>query len=415
MSKTSFVDYSPDCDFPIENLPYGVFSTKDDGTPRIGVAIGDLILDLKKSNGVFQGPLLKGKTDVFKQTTLNDFMALGKPYWIEARQSLQSYLAKENSSNRNKGVFVPQSEAKMHLPAQIGDYSDFFSSYYHAYNCSLMFNMAILKSNWRHIPIAYHGRSSSICISGTPVKRPVGQIIENPAQPEPTLQPTKRLDFELEVGVFLGGPLNKLGTTMDIDTVQDNIFGVVILNDWSARDVQLWEMVPLGPFLAKNFASTISPWIVTMEALQPFLTENMKQDPVPLPYLRHEDNYNFDIVLEAHLKTDTSLTKLSQSNYKYLYWTAKQQLCHHAITGCNMRPGDLLGSGTISGPTKDSVGCLMELTFNARDPVTLTDGKHRTFLEDGDEVILSGYCQGQGYRVGFGKCSGKILPSDYPL
>ncbi|KAK7582578.1 hypothetical protein V9T40_014023 [Parthenolecanium corni] len=411
MPMQSFINYTPDCDFPIENLPYGVFSTSDDETPRIGVAIGDLILDLKKTPNVFMGPLLEKKQNVFKQTTLNDFMALGKPYWKEARTSLQSYLSAENHKNKDQSTFVKQSDARMHVPATIGDYSDFFSSYYHAYNCSLMFNMAILRSNWRWVPIAYHGRSSSICISGTPVKRPIGQIIEDQSNPVPILSESKRLDFELEVGVFVGGPLNQLGETSDIGSVDDNIFGIVLLNDWSARDIQLWEMVPLGPFLSKNFATTISPWIVTMEALEPFKTENMKQDPTPLPYLLHSEPYNFDITLEAHLKTEKSTyKKLCQSNYKYLYWTAKQQLCHHMITGCNMRPGDLMGSGTISGPTDDSCGCLMELTFNGKNPIILDDSQTRTFLEDGDEVTFTGCCNGDGYRIGFGSCTGKILP-----
>ncbi|XP_067003237.1 fumarylacetoacetase [Anabrus simplex] len=414
----SFVSYPEDSDFPIENLPYGVFSTEEDETPRIGVAIGDQILDLKVVSHLFRGPELQDKQHVFHETTLNSFMALGRPAWLEARRTLQALLSVDTDTLQGdqelrKKALVRQADATMHLPARIGDYTDFYSSIHHATNVGIMFRGRenCLLPNWKQLPVGYHGRASSIVISGTNIHRPNGQTcpIEGAA---PVFGPSRLMDFELEVAFFVGGPPTNVGQHVPIDKAHEHIFGFVIMNDWSARDIQKWEYQPLGPFTSKNLGTTISPWVVTVEALEPFKVDNMVQDPAPFPYLQHNDKFNFDINLQVHLKPPGSAPQLiSSTNYKTLYWTPKQQLAHHTITGCNINPGDLLASGTISGRVANSYGSMLELSWKGTNPIFLNDGSHRKFLQDGDEVILSGYCQGEGYRVGFGKCSGRLLPA----
>lgn len=414
----SFIAVTTDSHFPIQNLPYGVFSTSDNLRHRIGVAIGDQILDLSIVKTLFTGPVLSQHQDVFDQPTLNAFMGLGRPAWQEARATLQKMLSasepvlRDNTDLRDR-AFVSQSKATMHLPAKIGDYTDFYSSKSHAYNVGCMFRdpKNALMPNWTHLPVGYHGRASSVIVSGTPIRRPMGQMTPDETQP-PVFGACRLLDIELEMGFFTG-PATQLGERVPIHKAEDYIFGMVLLNDWSARDIQKWEYVPLGPFLGKSFGTTISPWVVTMDALKPFAVPNEAQDPKPLPYLEHSDNYTFDINLTVDLVCEglPSAVTVSRSNFKYMYWTMKQQLAHHTVNGCNINPGDLMASGTISGETPDSYGSLLELCWKGTKPLDLGNGVTRKFLADGDEVILTGVCEGAGYRVGFGTCTGRILPA----
>ncbi|XP_015177082.1 PREDICTED: fumarylacetoacetase [Polistes dominula] len=413
----SFIKYSTNSDYPIENLPYGIFSTRDKPNKRIGVAIGDEILDLSQISHLFDGPILKNNQDVFRKDYLNDFMALGRPAWLEARSKLQYLLSEDTpilqEENLRKKVFVKQESVQMHLPAKIGDYTDFYSSIHHATNVGCMFrdkNNALFP-NWKYLPVGYHGRASSVVVSGTPIRRPCGQTTPIP-DADPLFSPTRLMDFELEVAFFVGGPPSELGEPITAENAYDHIFGMVLMNDWSARDIQKWEYVPLGPFCAKNFGTTISPWVITMEALEPFRIPNNEQDPIPFPYLRHKDNCNFDIKLEVDIKTPNGIvTTICRSNYKYLYWTPRQQLAHHTVTGCNINPGDLMASGTISGEAVESFGSMLELCWKGTRKIQLKDGTTRKFLEDNDEVIIRGYCNGNGYRIGFGSCAGKLLPA----
>ncbi|KAH3784630.1 fumarylacetoacetase-like isoform X2 [Dreissena polymorpha] len=417
----SFIPVSPESHFPIQNLPYGVFSTADNPKPRIGVAIGDQILDLGAVKVFFEGPVMRTQQHVFDETSLNSFMALGRPAWQETRETLQRILSvdeqglRDNHALREKAL-VPQSSATMHMPAKIGDYTDFYSSKNHAYNVGVMFRGKdnALMPNWTHIPVGYHGRSSSVVVSGTPIRRPNGQICPDESKP-PVFSTCKLFDFELETAFFTG-PATRLGEPIPIEKAEDYIFGMVLMNDWSARDIQKWEYVPLGPFLGKNLGTTVSPWVVTMDALKPFIVANATQDPKPMPYLTHEDNYNFDIALEVAIKCDglSAPATICRSNYKHMYWTMKQQLAHHTVTGCNINPGDLMGSGTISGETEDSYGSMLELCWKGTKTIELGNGLTRKFLQDGDEVIMTGFCTGDGYRVGFGTCVGKVLPA-HPL
>ncbi|KAL7088568.1 hypothetical protein ACP275_13G135200 [Erythranthe tilingii] len=418
MALKSFIEVHPDSHFPIQNLPYGVFKPEPDSEPRPGVAIGDYVLDLSviASAGLFDGPYLRN-SDCFSQPNLNKFSGLGRPAWKEARTTLQKLLSatepilRDNESLREKAL-VPMGKVQMVLPVAIGDYTDFFTSKNHVRNCGLIFRGPDqeINPNWFHIPIAYHGRASSVVISGTDIIRPRGQAHPAP-NGQPYFGPSRKLDFELEMAVIVG-PGNEFGKPVDVNEAADHIFGLVLMNDWSARDIQAWEYVPLGPFLGKSFGTTISPWIVTLDALEPFAFDAPKQDPPPLPYIAEKESKNYDISLEVSIvpagKEDGSI--VAKSNLKHIYWTITQQLAHHTSNGCNLRPGDLLGTGTISGPVHESVGSLLELSWNGQRPLSL-DGTARTFLEDGDEVILSGCCKGDGYSVGFGKCSGKILPS----
>ncbi|KAM4743661.1 fumarylacetoacetase [Anableps anableps] len=414
----SFIRVDAASDFSYQNLPYGVFSTSDNPRHRIGVAIGDQILDLSMIRSLFVGPVMSKHQDVFDQPTLNAFMALGYEAWREARRTLQNLLSdnvgtlRDDVSLRSR-AFVHQSKAMMHLPADIGDYTDFYSSRDHATNVGIMFRGKenALMPNWLRLPVGYHGRASSLVVSGTPIRRPCGQMRPDQTKP-PIFGPCKQLDIELEMAFFVGEG-NQLGEPIAISKAHEHIFGMVLMNDWSARDIQAWEYVPLGPFLGKNFGTTISPWVVPMEALLPFAESNPIQDPQPLPYLQHQDAYTFDINLFVSLKGQdmTDAVNICSSNFKYMYWTVKQQLTHHTVNGCNVRPGDLLASGTISGPNPGSFGSMLELSWRGSKSIDVGGGKTRMFLKDGDEVTITGYCEGDGYRVGFGLCKGTILPA----
>ncbi|XP_010270099.1 PREDICTED: fumarylacetoacetase [Nelumbo nucifera] len=418
MALKSFIDVHPDSHFPIQNLPYGVFKPHHRGEARPGVAIGDFVLDLSAiaNAGLFDGPILKN-SDCFLQPSLNKFVGMGRPAWKEARATIQRLLSsdeptlRDNDSLREKALF-PMNKVEMLLPTVIGDYTDFFCSMHHAKNCGTIFlgPKNPIPLNWFHLPIAYHGRASSIVISGTDIIRPRGQGHPIGNSP-PYFGPSQKLDFELEMAVVVG-PGNQLGKPVDVNEAADHIFGLVLMNDWSARDIQAWEYVPLGPFLGKSFGTTISPWIVTLDALEPFACDAPKQEPHPLPYLAEKKSKNYDISLEVWIKPagQEHSSIVTKSNFKHLYWTVTQQLAHHTINGCNLRPGDILGTGTISGPAPESLGCLLELTWNGQKALSL-NGLTRKFLEDGDEVILTGYCKGNGYNVGFGTCSGKIVPT----
>ncbi|CAJ0959375.1 unnamed protein product, partial [Mesorhabditis belari] len=414
----SFVSVASDSDFPLENLPYGVFSVGN-GPKTIGVAIGDRILNLREVAHLFEGIPTHGKAiaQAFQQDALNDFMGLPRPAWLEARALLQKLLSDDCPTIRDNAQLqkslVSQSDAQMHLPARIGDYTDFYSSIQHATNVGIMFRGKenALMPNWKWLPVGYHGRASSVVVSGTPVRRPLGQTKADDAT-DPTFGPCRLLDFELEMAFFVGGPETKMGENIPIDKAQEHIFGMVLMNDWSARDIQKWEYVPLGPFLAKSFGTTISPWIVTMEALKPFMIANPQQDPAPLPYLTHSDPYTLDIDLTVSIKPDgtTNDHPVCHTNFKNLYWTLKQQLAHHTVNGCNMRPGDLLGSGTVSGPEDNEFGSMLELSWKGTKTVPVGETT-RKFIQDGDEVTITGFCSKGGLRLGFGECRGRVLPA----
>jgi fumarylacetoacetase len=414
----SWVDYKEDCDFPIQNLPYGVFSVSGQA-PCIGCAIGDQVLNLTalaKSGFFAQTKHLNGGL-CFAADTLNAFMGMGKAAWSEARQMIQNVLSADNpalrdNANLRKQVLVAQSAVTMHLPARIGDYTDFYSSKNHAYNVGVMFRGKdnALQPNYLHLPVGYHGRSSSVVVSGTDVIRPRGQLSAD--EKTSTHDTCKLLDFELEMAFFVG-PGNKMGHPITMQDAADRIFGLVVMNDWSARDIQKWEYVPLGPFTAKNFATTISPWVVTMEALEAFKVPLPIQEPEPLKYLREAQPYSYDIKLEVGIQAPNmkSPSLICTSNAKYLYWTFRQQLVHHTISGCNMQPGDLLGSGTISGPQEHEYGSMLELSWKGTKEVKLSDGTTRKFLKDEDAVVMTGYAQGPGFRIGFGECRGRVKPA----
>jgi fumarylacetoacetase len=415
----SFIPVSPDSHFPIQNLPYGIFRHKSGGEPRAGIAIGEMVLDLSvlDSNGLFNETQVVGK-NVFSQNTLNSFMSLGKNTWKEIRAVVQNLLLEDNPVLRNnkslrEKSFVRIEDVQFCLPVGIGDYTDFYSSKEHAVNVGTMFRGKdnALMPNWLHLPVAYHGRASSIVTSGTDIHRPKGQIKED-NEPEPTFGPSRMLDFELETGIIIGSG-NKLSDPIKINEAFDHVFGMVIVNDWSARDIQKWEYVPLGPFLGKNFATSISPWVVTMDALEPFRTAGPAQNPEPMPYLKCKENCSYNINLEVFLQTSklSPPAKICTSNFNYLYWNICQQIAHHTVNGCNLKTGDLLASGTISGPEPSSYGSMLELTWNGKNPLKLPDGEHRKFLEDGDSVTMTAFCKGEGFRVGFGEVTGKILPA----
>lgn len=368
--------------------------------------------------GVFDGPELDGKR-VFRELTLNMFMSLGHKAWAEARSTIRTLLSADEPSLRDnealrERVLIPRENVEMMRPVDIGDYTDFYSSEQHAINVGTMFRGPenALKPNWKHLPVGYHGRSSSIVISGTDLHRPRGQILPADSNDTPVFEASKLLDFELEIG-FLTGPGNALGDSLSVKEAPRHIFGLILVNDWSARDIQKWEYEPLGPFLAKNWATSISPWVVPLAALEPFRVKGPAQNPEPLPYLRSEDNWNFDINLEVFLQGEQMKKphRISGTNAKYLYWNIAQQLAHQSITGCNIQPGDLYASGTISGPDEDSYGSMLELSWKGEKPLKLPNGEEWTFLEDGDEVTMTGYARGDGYRVGFGEITGKILPA----
>ncbi|HYG88533.1 MAG TPA: fumarylacetoacetase [Azospirillum sp.] len=414
-SLRSFIAVPTDSHFPIQNLPFGVFSTPANPVPRVGVAIGDQILDLAVLE---QAGLLTVGPPVFARASLNPFIALGRSAWLEARARISTLLRHDTPTLRDDPAMrakalVPVAEATLHLPVEISGYTDFYSSKEHATNVGRMFRdpQNALLPNWRHIPIGYNGRASSVVVSGTPVRRPLGQT-KAPNEEQPRFGPCRKLDFELETA-FVVGQGNALGEPIPVGEAEEHIFGLVLMNDWSARDLQQWEYVPLGPFNAKTFGTSISPWVVTLEALEPFRVAGPAQDPEPLAYLRHDGPHAFDVRLEVALKaqgTDRE-TVICRTNVKHLYWSMAQQLAHHTVSGCNTRVGDLMGSGTISGPEPDSFGSLLELTWNGQKPLTLANGQPRAFLEDGDDVLMTGWCQGAGYRVGFGTVSGRVLPA----
>jgi fumarylacetoacetase len=386
----------PGCDFPIQNLPFATFLS-DAGT-RVGVAIGDQVLDV---------------TAALPIPKMRSVMALPKARRVELRQHISHLLSEVPAAAAH---LVPMSEVELLLPCDIGDYSDFYASIHHATNVGSMFRPDNpLLPNYKWLPVGYHGRASSIVVSGTPVRRPWGQTSEHPGGP-PSFAPSRRLDYELELGAFLG-PGNAMGEPIPISQAGNHIVGICLLNDWSARDIQTWEYQPLGPFLAKSFATSISPWVVTMEALDPFRRASAPRpasDPQPLAHLRCDTDDAYDITLEVWLRSAIMAepVRLSRSQFSSLYWTLSQMVAHHASNGCPLRPGDLIGSGTVSGPEKENRGCLLELAWRGSDPVKLPSGELRKFLEDGDEVILRGWCEAPGYRrIGLGECRGKVLPA----
>ncbi len=400
-------------DFSIHNIPFGIFSDSN-STKRIGVAIGDHIIDLSKvaKTGVFDKLNIDNR--IFTNEFLNPFIDLGKSITTQVRTIIQKELTNESSILNKESVFVAihKSSVMMHMPVFVGDYTDFYSSIEHATNIGKMFRDPenALLPNWRHIPVGYHGRASSIVLSGVNVRRPMGQTLPM-GETQPVFGPSQRIDFELEMAYIIGKK-TELGDTVSTANAEKYIFGKVLFNDWSARDIQKWEYVPLGPFLAKNFASSISPWIVTMEALEPFRVESPKQEPKVLPYLSFSGMRNFDISLEVALKPDKGVeTIISRSNFKYMYWNMSQQIAHHTINGCNLNVGDMLGSGTISGKSEDSYGSMIELSWGGQKTIKLDGGEERKFINDLDTVIMRGFCEKGQIRVGFGEVSTKLLPA----
>ncbi len=412
----SWVEVPAGSDFPIQNLPFGIFKTEY-LSPVVGVAIGDHVLDLVylHENGFLDG--LGLPVGIFNQRYLNDFIGLGKTKTREVRERISELLQHDNDELKSNVAareiaLIPMSEVEMQLPIRIPNYTDFYSSEEHATNVGTMFRdpKNALLPNWKHLPVGYHGRASSIVVSGTDIHRPKGQI--KPLDSDiPLFCPSQKVDFELEMA-FITCTETKLGSSISTKDAEEHIFGFVIFNDWSARDIQNWEYVPLGPFLAKNFGSTISPWIVKLDALQPFRVKGPDQFPQVLPYLVANGEKNFDISLEVLIKPEQSdETTVSRSNFKYMYWNVCQQLAHHTVNGCNVQVGDLYASGTISGPSPGSFGSMLELTWNGQRPMHLADGTERKFINDGDTVVLRGHAEKDGVRIGFGECRGKILPA----
>tara|TARA_B100000678_G_C18224238_1_gene508192 strand:+ start:2390 stop:3625 length:1236 start_codon:yes stop_codon:yes gene_type:complete len=408
----TWIDIPKNSDFSIHNIPFGIFSTKD-SKKRVGTAIGDMILDLKLSSdlGVFDN--LTFDYNVFENEYLNDFISLGKSITNNVRLIIQKELSDSSSVLRNQSnLLINQSDVEMHLPLKIGDYTDFYSSIEHATNIGSMFRDPSnpLLPNWKHIPVGYHGRVSSIVVSGIDIYRPKGQVLL-PDKKTPSFQLSSRVDFELEMGFVIGKNSN-LGESISTSEAEDYIFGKVLFNDWSARDIQKWEYVPLGPFLGKSFASSMSPWVVTLEALDLFRIDGPEQNPKVLPYLQYKGLKNYDINLEVAIHPDNSKESIvSSSNFKYMYWNMSQQLAHHTINGCNLNIGDLMASGTISGKDKGSYGSMLELSWGGKKPVILDDGNSRVFINDNDTVIMRGYCEKNGKRVGFGEVRTKLLGS----
>ncbi len=412
-------------DFPIQNLPYGVFKLcKSDQVFRVGVAIGDQILDLAALADMH---LFEGKSAealiYCKDASMNRLMSLGQAYWHQLRKDLSHILSTDSLyQERLKSCLVAQSDAEYSLPAHIGDYTDFYTSVHHATNVGKQFRPDNpLLPNYKWVPIGYHGRSSSIGISGQKFHRPYGQV-KSPDQTQPSFAPARRMDYELEVGIFIGQG-NALGQSIPIIEAENHVFGLCLFNDWSARDIQAWEYQPLGPFLAKNFASTLSPWVVTTEAMAPFRTEwkRAKEDPQPLPYLDSEQNQGsggMDIILEVAIQSDTmkrdnvAPERLAKTNFKHSYWSVAQLVTHHSSNGCNLNPGDLFGSGTQSGPEESEAGSMLELSKGGKSPITLSNGEQRSFVEDGDTIVMTGYCEREGaVRIGFGEVTCSLLPA----
>ncbi|MBC7921070.1 MAG: fumarylacetoacetase [Ferruginibacter sp.] len=415
----SWVDVPPGSDFPVQNLPFGIFqhrTSAGQSTPRVGVAIGSYVLDLRVLGelGYLDDVKIPDPT-VFDRPFLNDFIALGKPVTRAVRERISDLLRSDNPRLRDhydhRGrVLIYQTEARLLMPVRVGDYTDFYSSIEHATNVGTMFRdpANALLPNWRHLPVGYHGRASSIVVSGTDIRRPNGQT-KPPDAAVPVFGPSGQLDFELEMA-FVVGKATELGRSIPVSKAEEHIFGLLLFNDWSARDIQAWEYVPLGPFLGKNFASSVSPWVVTLEALAPFRTAGPAQEPPVLPYLQTEGDQNYDIQLEVAIQPDGGAEKrVCRSNARYLYWNASQQLAHHTVNGCNVNVGDLCASGTISGPTPDAYGSLLELAWKGTQPIPMANGSVRTFLLDGDTVTMRGYAEKAGVRIGFGEVRGKIV------
>jgi fumarylacetoacetase len=412
----SFIPVDPASDFPIQNLPYGVFSTSALPAPRVGVAIGGFVLDLWELAQDCRIDVVEPA--VFAAPSLNSFMALGPKVWSKTRARLSELLRHDHPELRDnpelrQRALVPMVDVKLHLPIAVSGYTDFYSSKEHATNVGVMFRGQdnALQPNWLHMPIGYNGRASTVVVSGTKVRRPRGQL-KPPAADAPSFGPCKRLDFELEMGVVIGQG-SPMGEMLSEARAESMIFGFVLLNDWSARDIQQWEYVPLGPFQAKAFATSISPWVVPREALEPFRLHGPEQNPMPLPYLRQAQPNNYAMELDVALRAGSmnAVQSICRTNFKYMYWSSVQQLVHHASSGCAMNVGDLLGSGTISGPEKHQRGSLLEISWNGTEPLELSGGIKRTFLEDGDSLVIRGWCQGDGFRVGFGEVEGTITPA----
>ena len=416
----SWIDIRPDCDFPIQNLPFGVFETEERG-PRLAVAIGGYVLDLYAASqlGLFEDltELSDAQPKVFRRRSLNAFLRLGRPAWRAVRQRVSELLRHDEPRLRDheeavRACLLRQTEVRMLRPVKPANYTDFYSSIEHATNVGIMFRdpANALLPNWRWLPIGYHGRTSSIVASGTPIRRPSGQR-KGPDEAVPTFGPSRQLDFELEMA-FVVGTGSELGTPIPIAQAEEHIFGLCLFNDWSARDLQSWEYVPLGPFLGKNFGSSVAPWVVTLDALEPFRVPGPAQEPAPLPYLAQTGEHNFNIHLEVALTpAGGAETTISRSNFGLMYWSMAQQLAHHTSNGCNLEAGDLCASGTISGTTPDSLGSMLELAWRGTRPLPLADGSERKFLLDGDTVIMRGHATKEGVRIGFGEVHGLILPA----
>jgi fumarylacetoacetase len=409
----TWIEIPKNSDFSIFNLPFGIFSTNKN-SKRVGIAIGNNIIDLLACNELDIFKDLNINNNVFENNFLNDFINLGKNKTNKVREIIQQQLKDERSKIKMSSVvIIPMNEAEMHLPVKVGDYTDFYSSIEHATNIGSMFRDPSnpLLPNWRHLPVGYHGRASSIIVSGIDIFRPKGQVMPLDSD-KPVFTSSKRIDFELEMGYIIGKN-SSLGSSITTDDADNYIFGKVLFNDWSARDIQKWEYVPLGPFLGKSFASSISPWVVTIEALDNFRVAGPIQNPEVLDYLKFNGLKNYDINLSVSIlpeKTNIE-TIVCKSNFKYMYWNMSQQIAHHTINGCNLNVGDIMASGTISGKSKDSYGSMLELSWGGKKNIELNDGSSRTFIEDYDSVIMRGYCEKDNIRVGFGEVKSKLLPS----
>ena len=406
------IDIPNNSDFSIHNIPFGIFSTGRKKT-RVGVAIGEHILDLYAVAELGHFDDLNISKKVFDNDYLNDFIGLGKKVTNAVRKRVQELLSAKDSPLKGvSNIFEKQSEATMHLPVNVGDYTDFYSSIEHATNVGKMFRDPenALLPNWKHIPVGYHGRASSIIVSKQAIHRPKGQIMPK-GESQPVYRASQRLDFELETA-FIIGKDSEMGDAISTAVAADYIFGMVLFNDWSARDIQKWEYVPLGPFLGKSFASSVSPWVVTMEALELFRVAGPKQNPKVLPYLEFDGANNYDIALEVCITPEGGEEQVvSNSNFKYMYWNMIQQLAHHTVNGCNVRIGDLMGSGTISGKGENSYGSMLEISWSGTKPFVMKDGSTRTFINDFDTVTMRGFAEKDNIRVGFGEVSAKVLPS----
>lgn len=415
-NRKTWLEVDSDSDFPIQNIPFGVFLTSND-IVTIGTRIGDFAIDLGAMHQLNYFNGIDLTDDIFLQDTLNDFISSGRKTWRLIRNRIADTFDENNPDLRDneehrKQILFNIEDVEMQLPVEVGDYTDFYSSKEHATNVGTMFRGKenALMPNWLHIPVGYHGRSSTIVPSGVNVKRPWGQTIADDNS-DPNFGPSKLIDFELEMA-FITTDANAMGEAVPVDEAEDYIFGLVLFNDWSARDIQKWEYVPLGPFLGKSFASSISPWIVTLDALHPFKVEGPKPEKKQLPYLQTKGKKSYDITLEAYLTPENGEeNKLCASNFKYMYWTMSQQLAHHTVNGCKVNSGDMMGSGTISGPTPETYGSMLELTWRGQNPVKLSDGTERKFINDNDTVTFKGYCKNDEVRIGFGECRSKLLPA----